>query len=55
MLQVAADDPELIRIIGNFWLRWPSKQPYNLDKPELEDFSMGQSAVVDNILKQKVS
>ena len=54
ILKVPADDPDLIRIVRNFWLRWPSKQPYNLDAPEKEDFSMGQSLVVDNLLKQKV-
>ena len=54
VLKVPADDPDLIRIVRNFWLRWPSKQPYNLDAPEKEDFSMGQSLVVDNLLKQKV-
>ena len=54
ILKVPADDPDLIRIVRNFWLRWPSEQPYNLDAPEKEDFSMGQSLVVDNLLKQKV-
>ena len=54
ILKVPADDPDLIRIVRNFWLRWPSKQPYNLDAPEKEDFSMEQSLVVDNLLKQKV-
>ena len=54
ILKATADDPDLIRIVRNFWIRWPSKQPYNLDAPEKEDFSMGQSLVVDNLLKQKV-
>ena len=54
ILQVAADEPDLIRIVRDFWLRWPSKKPYNLDAPEKEDFSMGQSLVVDSLLKHKV-
>ena len=54
ILQVAADEPDLIRIVRDFWLRWPSKKPYNLDAPEKEDYSMGQSLVVDSLLKHKV-
>ncbi len=50
-----SDDPQLIRILQKYWLRSPSHKHYNLDYPEMTDFSMGQSAVVDQILKGKVS
>ena len=52
--QVPADEPALVQIVRDFWIRWPSKKPYNLESPEKLDFSMGQSAVVDHILQGKV-
>ena len=51
----AQDDPRLIQIIRNDWIAPPSNESsYNLNYPMQVDFSMGQSEVVDQILRQQV-
>ncbi|CAC5382438.1 unnamed protein product [Mytilus coruscus] len=51
--KVDMDDPRLISLIRHYWIENPSDQPYNLNKPEVEDPSIGQAAFVDNRLKFK--
>ena len=53
-MHVEQSDPELIRILKEFWIHPPSVEPYELESSTLVDFSMGQSAVVDKLLKNKV-
>ena len=48
------DDARLVKIILSEWMQPPATKPYSLADPYLIDFSMGQSAVVDKILKQMV-
>lgn len=47
-------DPRLISLIRNYWIENPSDQPYNLNKPQVLDPSMGQAAFADNRLNFKV-
>lgn len=52
--KVDMDDPRLISLIRNYWIENPSDQPYNLNKPQLLDPSIGQAAFADNRLNFKV-
>ncbi|XP_071515318.1 protein Star-like [Panulirus ornatus] len=50
---VAADSPEVLRVLQGQYLIPPSKLPYNLSHPEEENPSMGQAQRIDFILKGK--
>ena len=50
----AQDDPRLMEVIRKFWLRPPGLGPLVLEEPSLQDFSKGQSAVVDELLNRRV-
>ncbi|XP_069163177.1 uncharacterized protein [Procambarus clarkii] len=50
---VAADSPEVVRVLQEQFLIPPSKLPYNLSQPEEENPSMGQAQRIDYILKEK--
>ncbi|VDI42265.1 Hypothetical predicted protein, partial [Mytilus galloprovincialis] len=51
--KVDMDDPRLISLIRNYWIENPSDQPYNLNKPQVLDPSIGQAAFADNRLNFK--
>ena len=53
-LQVALDNPELLTVIRDNYLRSPSRETQILTAPSKVDHSMGQSIVVDNLLNKKV-
>ena len=52
--QADQSQPELIKLIRGHWIFKPSRKFYNLKEENKTDFSMGQSAVVDKLLKHKV-
>jgi hypothetical protein len=52
--QVGQTHHDLVQLVRDYWLHPPSTEPYDLNAPKLVDFSMGQSGVVDAILKGKV-
>ena len=53
--RVPQDNPELIRLIRDYYIEPPSLLPYNLKYPHREDFSKGQSPFVDSRLGHMVS
>ena len=53
--RVPQDDPMLIYMIRKHFIEPPSTLPYNLSKPERQDFSPGISKIFDINLKQMVS
>ena len=53
--RVPQDDPELIRLIRDYYIEPPSLLPCNLKYPHREDFSKGQSPFVDSRLGHMVS
>ena len=53
--QVPADNPELVKIIRNYYIQQPSTEPYNLLNPERLDFSHGQTPFIDSRLNYIVS
>ena len=52
--KVEADDPRLIKLIRDYYIIPPSKQPYNLDNPERLEYSNGQTPFIDSRLNYMV-
>ncbi|KAK7055033.1 hypothetical protein SK128_024957 [Halocaridina rubra] len=50
---ISPDDPNVIRVLREKFLKPPSKLPYNLSHPEDENPSMGQAQRIDFILREK--
>jgi hypothetical protein len=46
---------QMILIIRNYLIQQPTLKPYSLQNKDLFDYSGGQSATVDNVLRFKVS
>ena len=46
---------QMILIIRNYLIQQPTLEPYSLQNKDLFDYSGGQSATVDNVLRFKVS
>ena len=54
--RVAQDDPRLIKLIRDYYIRPPSDLPYSLKKPHLTHFSQfRQSLYIDDLLDKMVS
>ena len=53
--RVAQDDPRLIKLIRDYYIEAPSRQPYNLRYPNRTDYSKGQAPFVDSRLNYIVS
>ena len=52
--RVPQDDPDLIKMIRDYYIEPPSLLPYNLTYPNREDFSKGQTPFVDSRLGHMV-
>ncbi|XP_060077630.1 uncharacterized protein LOC132557155 [Ylistrum balloti] len=48
--RVAQDNPTLVSLIRNYYIEMPSSDPYQLDNPDVVEFSKGQTPVVDSRL-----
>ena len=55
--QTAQDDPVLLDVVRRSYIHDPAPAhvPYQLTDPQHKDFSMGQSAIIDRLFRQKVS
>ena len=53
-VRVSQDDPDLIKLIRDYYIEPPSLLPYNLTYPNREDFSKGQTPFVDSRLGHMV-
>ena len=45
---------QLAQIIRDYFIISPSREDYNLDEPDITDYSNGQSPIVDRILNEMV-
>lgn len=50
-----ADDPYLVELIRRFWIRSPPTGPYKFKTKKTDYSTHGQSVIIDNTLKNKVS
>lgn len=50
-----ADDPYLVDLIRKFWIRSPPSGPYKFKAKKTDYSTHGQSVIIDNTLKNKVS
>ena len=52
--KVDQDDPRLVKLIRDYYIEPPSKEPYKLKNPERLEFSNGQTPFVDSRLNYMV-